>query len=221
MDLVFCQRACVSYLNQGNTQPARLALTSVHLQASTNPVEAGQTTSLTATVTAATGSGTPSGTVTFWNDGVVLATVNVTNGKAGAVRAYVRHPTRAARGFRGVQRQLYVCFFRLQRAACSGQGIAIPTQTFLLTNPYQVAEGSPEVLTASVIPGVGPGTPTGKVSFSASPDGSSQTIPLATVALNNGRAVLTATVPVGFPAGHIPDRCQLSGGADCTERQPR
>jgi hypothetical protein len=61
--------------------------TQTGLQVSPNPAVFGQSVTMTATVTHATGPGTPGGTVTFADGSTTLAVVAVTNGPAGSATA--------------------------------------------------------------------------------------------------------------------------------------
>jgi hypothetical protein len=61
--------------------------TQTALQVSPNPAVFGQSVTMTATVTHATGPGTPGGTVTFADGSTTLAIVAVTNGTAGSATA--------------------------------------------------------------------------------------------------------------------------------------
>src|SRR5262249_39816983 len=68
------------------------------LVASANPVPTGQPVTLTATVSPASGTGTPTGTVTFMDGNVVLARVTLSSGQATLVTSFAtagRHTLKA------------------------------------------------------------------------------------------------------------------------------
>jgi len=62
--------------------PASKGTTTTTLVSSVNPISAGQSVTFTATVAVVTGSGTPTGTVTFNDGGSTLGTVNLGGGTA-------------------------------------------------------------------------------------------------------------------------------------------
>jgi streptogramin lyase len=68
-------------------QVVALRATQVMLLASANPVLAGQLVTFTATVSAVSGTGTPTGTVTFMDGDVVLAKVALQSGRATLTRS--------------------------------------------------------------------------------------------------------------------------------------
>jgi len=61
-----------------------IATSALALASSANPANAGDSVSFTATATALTGAGTPSGNVIFLTNGVSFATVGLTNGLANS-----------------------------------------------------------------------------------------------------------------------------------------
>jgi hypothetical protein len=80
-------------------QVVALRSSQVAMLASVNPVLAGQAVTFTATVRAASGAGTPTGTVTFMDGDVVLAKVALHNGQAALTWSF---PTRGSHAIKAV-----------------------------------------------------------------------------------------------------------------------
>ncbi len=165
-----------------------MALTGTVLAAAPNPSHRGQTVTFTATVTATPpGAGTPTGTVTFRDDGVALGSAPLSNGTATWATAQLTmgtHPITA--GYSGDEN------FRSSDSEILSQAVErAETATTLHVSPSPVCPGGTVTLTAmvSVVP-AGEGTPTGSVEFRDGPE------LLGTVALDGNLAVsITLAAP--------------------------
>jgi streptogramin lyase len=169
------------YVNQAPT------VTTVSVSA--NPVGVGQTVVFTVTVAAqVAGIGTPTGTVTFIDSGIILATVGLdANGRATFSTTFMSagsHNIQAgyngdANFVRSIQRMTE------QVNAVTG---AAPSVTTLTASATSVAVGKVVTFTVAVKAGTGGGTPTGLVTFM---DGN---VVLGTATLDaQGRATFSTT----------------------------
>jgi O-glycosyl hydrolase len=171
---------CGGSSNSGGTTPGPVATTTT-LSASPNPAISGQTVTLTATVTAS--SGTPTGAVAFFNGTTSLGAGTLANGVATLALATL--PTGADSltanypGTAGFQTSTSAAFAEVINAA------PVATTTALTASPNPAAAGASVTLTATVASASG--TPTGSVAFL---DGATT---LATVALTNGTATYTTS----------------------------
>ncbi|MER6039355.1 Ig-like domain repeat protein [Streptomyces sp. NPDC001856] len=162
------------------------ALTTTTVTASPDPSVVGQPVTFTATVApAAPGSGTPTGTVTFFlGDGSTPATATLTNGTATVTRAYTDR--------RDGQDTVTATYSGdTDFAGSSGSTLhtlnRTSTTTTVSSSPDPSVVGQPVTFTATVAPvAPGAGTPTGTVSF----DFGDGTNPV-TVTLVNGGAAIT------------------------------
>jgi cyclophilin family peptidyl-prolyl cis-trans isomerase len=161
------------------------------LTASPNPATVGQSVTFTATVAPATGSGTPSGSVTFLNGTTTLGSGTLSSGVAtfstsslsvgtySITASYSGDTTYAVSTSTAVSEQITAA-------------TATATTTTLTTSSASAVYGQSVTLTATVSPTSGSGTPSGTVTFL---DGSTT---LGTSALSSGVATLNSTtLPVG------------------------
>jgi hypothetical protein len=158
--------------------------TTTTLASSLNPITPGQNVTFTATVTRSPGTGTPTGTVQFFDGTTLLGTANLnpsgtatfkTNKLAAGSHAitaqYLGDPTDA-----GSTSQALV------------QVVETSTKTVLASSPSPSTYGQTVTFTATVTPTSGSGTPTGTVEFF---DG---TTLLGTATLNtNGKGTFTTS----------------------------
>ena len=147
------------------------------LVSSLNPSLVGQTVTFTATVKGLDG-GTPTGTVTFYKNGIVLGTVPLSGGQASIGEVFGTTGTRSI------------------TAAYSGDAnytssaspvlsqVVTDTTTSLVSSPNPSMAGQSVLFTATVTPQFG-GTPTGTVTFTKN-----GTIVLGTAPLSGGQANL-------------------------------
>jgi hypothetical protein len=157
--------------------------TATTLTASVNPVGQGQSVTFRTAVTPiASGAGTPTGTVTFFDGATILGTVGLdTKGKATLTRSFstlgghvIRAVYNGSANFAGSSQTM------------TEQVVAlVPSQIVLLASADPVLAGQPVVFTAMVSALSGSGTPTGTITFM---DGN---VVLAKVKLQNGTAMLT------------------------------
>ena len=190
-----------------NAAPAGTVLTS-----SVNPVTAGQTVTLTATVTPISGNPAPTGTVAFSEAGVALsgcANVAVSGGVASCTLSSL------SVGSHTVQASYSGDTNTAASSATLGQGVvAVVSRITLAVSPNPATVGQPVVLTATVTQAVASASNSG----SASPDAarakavqssaaltgsvtfSDGGVTLGTVPLNNGQAVLVTSF--ARTAGH-------------------
>jgi hypothetical protein len=194
----------------GSSKPG----SSTALTVTPSSLSVGQSTTLKATVTGA--SGTPSGSVTFSADGAALATVNL-NGSG------VASLTAASNGLPPATYPVIATYSgssSYNSSASSAVNVTLskaPTAATLTASPTSVTPPASVTLTATVkrsATGTS-GTPTGTVTFST---GGS---PLATVVLNSkGVATLTAA-STGYPTGSYPIKAAYDGdSADSTSTSP-
>lgn len=158
-----------------------------------------QTAQLAALVTSA--NGTPTGSITFTDNGTALSTQTLSTGTASltySAPAAGVHALTATYTPTGA--------FAGSSASCSETVTALPSTSVLSVTPPTSTFGSPVTLTATVSPGnsFGTSTPTGTITFY---DGGSN---LGTATLANGAASLTLST---LPAGSDSLSCTYSGSA--------
>lgn len=191
---------CGGSSNSGGTTPGPVATTTT-LSASPNPAISGQTVTLTATVTAS--SGTPTGAVAFFNGTTSLGAGTLANGVATLALATL--PTGADSltanypGTAGFQTSTSAAFAEVINAA------PVATTTALTASPTTADIGQSVTLTATVKKTSGSGTPTGKLSFTVEGE------TLYTGSLN-GSGVLTLTTSTnGLAPGTYPVVASYAG----------
>jgi hypothetical protein len=181
----------------GQTELATPAVaTTTTVAASPNPVTGGTGVTLMATVKKSSGTGTPTGKITFSLHGTALAVVSLD----GSGVAMLTAPTSGqAAGTYPV-----VASYAGDSGDSASSGTvnvvlkAAPTTTALTATPNPVQEGANVTLSATVTRTVGGGTPTGTVTFKSG----SQV--LTKIALNtHGVAAFTASSE-GYPPGTYP-----------------
>ncbi len=167
------------------------ASTTTTLTTSPNPSSVGQPTILTATITAISpGSGTPTGTVEFFNGSTSLGTATISGGVATLTTTALPLGTSSL-----TARYQGDANYTTSTSAIKIQTVSPATTTTLTAAPTSVSFGATVTLTATVAAVSGTGTPTGNVSFM------SGTTPLGTGAVINGVATLvTSTIPGGTNA---------------------
>jgi len=136
------------------------SMTSTALTCLPNPIDISGTAQFVATVTS--GNGTPTGSISFTDNGAALATQGLVNGTTnltytGAVAG--THDIIATYAPTGS--------FAASSATCSEVVNALPTTSTLTVAPAMTTYGTPVTLTATVAPATppGPSTPTGVVTF--------------------------------------------------------
>ncbi|MGD0913008.1 MAG: Ig-like domain repeat protein [Terracidiphilus sp.] len=134
--------------------------TSTALTCTPSSIDVGGTAQLTAAVTSA--SGTPTGSVSFADNGATLATPNLANGTAG-----LTYTGSVAGTHNIVASYIPTGPFAAGSASCSEVVNVLPTTSTLMVAPTTSTYGSPVTLTATVAPATlpGPSTPTGTVTF--------------------------------------------------------
>lgn len=184
------------------SQVVNNAGTTTKLASSPNPSTAGQSVTLTATVTPQFG-GTPTGMVTFTQNGTtVLGTASLSGGQASLNKVF---PAAGALS-------ITVAYsgdanFKTSASSPVSQVVnSASTTTNLVSSPNPSTAGQSVTLTATVIPQFG-GTPTGTITFM------NGTATLGTVTLNGGQANFSKTFPF---AGSKPLTAIYSGDASFT-----
>jgi len=163
--------------------------TTTALAVSTAQVTTGNPVTLTATVTAGSGTTMPNGSVSFYDGNTLLAEVTL-NGSGVASYTTTALPVGSnslTADYTGTN------IFGASLSGASPVTVsAIATTTALAVTASQVAYGSNVTLTATVTPGSGTTMPTGSVSFY------NGTTLLSTASLANGAAIFTTwSLPVG------------------------
>jgi hypothetical protein len=161
--------------------------TAVDLKSSLNPAYVGQKVTLSATVTPAFFAGTPSGDMTFNDNGSPLATVSVSGGKGVFSTSSLNASThKLTASYSGDSK------YAPQWAPTLTQIVSLaPTTTTLTSSPNPSLQGQTVIFTATVT-SAGPLVPTGKVVFK---DG---TTTVGSKTLSGGIAVLNkSTLAVG------------------------
>ena len=172
-----------NYASSSSTTTSTAASsTSVGLTVNPNPPVNGSTTTLTATVTyTLTNSTTPSGTMSFYEDGALLGTGSVSSGLATFVSTTLSgtagHTFYAVYG--GDANYLTSTSPTVTTVA---SGALIGTTTTMTVSPNPPVAANVTTLSASVVPASGTGTPAGTVTFYE--DGSA----IAPVTLSGGIA---------------------------------
>ena len=184
--------ASYSVAIQNGTLTVAQAGSTTSLSASSGSILAGEGVTLTATVVSAT-SGTPTGTVTFYDSGVELGTGVLSSGAASftasSLSAGTTHALTAAYG--GDTNFL-------ASSTTASTPVAVATPGFNLTvsgaSAQTVAQGSTASyqLTASPVNGSYPGT----IGFAASglPTGATVSFSPSSIAANGGQQTVTATI---------------------------
>lgn len=170
----------ISLAGTGIGQPT--TVTSV--ASSANPAVFGQTVTLTATVSPTSGSGTPTGTVTFSDGSTTLASESLTNGQATFTTSSFSvgsHPITAAYGGDGTFQSSIATLTEIVNPASTTTTVSSSSNPSILNSSV--------TLTATVnVVAPGAGTPTGSIAFK---DGSTV---LATVAINTpGQATFSTS----------------------------
>ena len=176
------------------TQVVNQAFTTTSVASSANPAVYGQSVTYTATVKAVSpGSGTPTGTVTFYDGRTSLGAGTLSAGTARVTTAFLvvgAHSITAA--YNGDAN------FTTSTSSALGQTInQASTVTTIVSAVNPTVYGQPMTFTVSVAASSpGAGMPTGTVTLTS---GSTQ---LGTATLNNGTATITTTTPlaVGKPS---------------------
>lgn len=167
------------------------ANTTTTLTTSPNPSSVGQPTILTATIAAVSpGSGSPTGTVEFFNGATSLGTATISGNVATLTTSALPLGTSSLTAhFQGDAN------FAASTSAVKVQTVSPATTTTLVAAPNSIKFGESVTLTATVAPVSGTGTISGNVIFM------SGTTPLGTGAVINGVATLvTSTIPGGTNA---------------------
>ncbi|HEX5282490.1 MAG TPA: Ig-like domain repeat protein [Bryocella sp.] len=179
------------------TQVVNGAATNVALTCSANPIYVTQTTQLAAIVSSV--DGTPTGSITFTDNGATLATQALAGGAANFTYT----------GSTAGTHTLTATFvpsgaFAGSSASCSETVNLLPSKSTLSAGPASSTYGSAVTLTATVSPATppGPSTPSGTVTFY---NGGSA---IGTGTLANGVASLTLTT---LPGGTDNLTCAYSG----------
>jgi autotransporter-associated beta strand protein len=164
------------------------ATTTTTVGADPNPVGLGQSVTLTATVAVVTpGSGTPTGTVEFFNGSTSLGTANLVDGVATLQTTSLPLGANAISAhYQGDED------FAASTSAAVTVNVLPATTTTLSADPTSSVFGEQVTLTATVAADDEGGTPTGTVEFFAG------TTSLGTATLANGLATLNTTA---LPAG--------------------
>jgi hypothetical protein len=159
------------------------ANTVLAFSASSNPVGQGRSVTFTATVTTvAPGSGTPTGTVTFFQGSTALDTVTLdADGKASLTRSFstlgsdtIKAVYNGASNFAGSSQTITEKVVALRSS-----------NTALVASADPVTAGQPVTFTVTVSATSGTGVPTGTITFL------DDTVVLAKVPLSGGKATLT------------------------------
>jgi hypothetical protein len=179
------------------------SVTQASLTVEPNPVSAGQTATVTASILSTSGS--PSGTATFLYDGATFGSAPVTDGVATLTTSTApllpgNYPITVAysgdASFAGTTSPVY-----------SAVVTAAPTTTSLSVSPTSITPPATAVLTAKVARSAGSGTPTGTVTFYY------QSLALGTASVGaSGTATLSVTSN-GVPAGTYGIVATYSGDA--------
>jgi hypothetical protein len=181
------------------------APTTITLTASSTSITPGQSVTLTATVTSSNGL-TPTGTVSFYDNGVLLGSPSLDHGTA-------RYDTAALTpGSTNTITAVYSgdSNFSASGGGSSGSSVSITVAaldyTLVLSGPSNatLVPGGSVVYTLTVTPTYG--SYAGTVSFSVSglPSGAIATFSPSTIAANGGAQTVTVTIKVPAIAAHTP-----------------
>ncbi|HEX3840160.1 MAG TPA: Ig-like domain-containing protein [Acidimicrobiales bacterium] len=175
-------------------QPVTVAQTTTTLVVSPNPVQLSQPLTLTATVApVAPGSGTPTGSVDFYNGTNLIGFGTLSGGTASLTLSSL---SPGAHSLTAVY--LGEADYAASTSAAVSEGVGlIPTTTAVTSGPTPSSFGQPVTLTATVAPvAPGTGTPTGTVSFS----NGSTLLGTGTLAAGGGgdqASLVVSSLPVG------------------------
>ena len=171
-----------------------------------NPILINNTSQFTATV--ASGAGTPTGSITFSDNGVTLATQSLVSGSTRYTYTGTATGTHAI-----VASYAPTGNFAASSGSCSEVVNGLPTTSTLVAAPTTSTYGTPVTLTATVAPETlpGPSTPTGMVTFLNGPN------TIGTGTLTNGVATLNTSF---LPGGSDSLTCTYGGntiyaGSNC------
>jgi uncharacterized membrane protein len=172
-------------------------------------IQAGKTAILTATVAKTSGTGTPSGSVTFTEVGVTLGTVNLVNGTA---TLSVPVPANAPAGTYTLT-ATYNGDAADQSSTSSVSYTITPapyaTSTVITINPGGTLHPGENITVTAKISRVGAaGTPTGSVILM------NGNITVGTFPMVNGVATLSGAMPIGTPTGNYTFTANYTGDAN-------
>ncbi|MGA2206308.1 MAG: Ig-like domain repeat protein [Terracidiphilus sp.] len=173
--------------------------TSTALTCLPNPIDISGTAQLTATVTSA--DGTPTGSISYTDNGALLATNPLLSGTTSFTYTGTVAGTHSI-----VATYIPTGSFAASSATCSEAVNALPTTSTMTAAPATATYGAPVTLTATVSPATppGPSTPTGVVTFY---NGASI---IGTGTLVGGVATVA---PVYLPAGSYNLTCTYGGSS--------
>jgi hypothetical protein len=166
------------------TAQSQVSATSTALTSSANPSVFGQLVTFTATVTPASGSGTPTGTVSFNDGALTLATATLSSGQASFATSLLSVGSHSITAVYNGDSN----FTGSTSVALTQTVNMAPTTTALTSSPSPSVFGQSVTFTAAVsVVAPGAGTPTGTVTFN---DGSTA---LATVMLTSSGTATFST----------------------------
>lgn len=173
--------------------------TTTTLSCQPNPIDAYNTSVFAAAVASA--NGTPTGSITFTDNGATLAAQSLLNGATSFTYTGSVAGTHTI-----VATYTPTGSFAASSATCSEVVNALPTTSVLTVTPADSTYGAPVALSATVSPATlpGPSTPTGVVTFYS---GASA---IGTATLVDGVANLT---PSSLPVGSYNLTCMYSGSS--------
>ena len=178
------------------TPPATTVASKTSLVSSASSVTSGSPVTFTATVAAVNGSGpTPTGTVSFSQDGNALGTANLgSNGTTALTLSTLPVGTDHITASYGGDSNYFGSASAALTQTITPRITTVASKTSLISSAPSITSGSPVTFTATVAPASGSGpTPTGTVSFSQ--DGNS--LGTANLGSNGTAAVTVTTLPVG------------------------
>lgn len=186
------------------------------ISSSANPSVVGQATTFTVTVNRAPGAGVPTGTATFFVDGLPAGTLPLSGGAASIVTSALSLGTHTITATYSGNANFLPATSEIftQTVGQAGTGVALASSA----NPSVVGQSVAFTATVSVL-APGAGAPGGSVSFFA--DG----IPIGVAPLSGGQAsVATAALPVGtrsITASYSGDANFLPGTGTLTQTVAR
>ena len=192
--------------------PIGTTATSTALTASPNPGIFGQSVTLAATISHTTGSGVPSGTVTFSEGGTTLGTATLDSTGAASFSTTAL----------SVGSDTFTASYSGDTTyAASSDTVTetvnqAPTSTALTASPNSAVSGQPVTFTATVSGTTGSGTPTGTVTFSEG----STTLGTATLNSSGAATLSSSTLAVGsdaITASYIGDATHAGSSGNVTE----
>jgi uncharacterized protein (DUF2141 family) len=195
-------------LNEGTTCvgcTGTNAATNTTLTCTPSTISIGATSLFSAMITSS--SGTPTGSITFTDNGVALGQPTLTAGDAS-----LTYTGQAGGTHNIVATYVPIGSFGSSSASCSVAVNTLPSTAILTVNATSVTYGTPVTLTATVTPTnpPGPSTPTGSVTFTYTDPTTTGSTTLGTVNLTDGVASLTTTT---LPVGNDNLSCTYSGSA--------